>query len=652
MGVNLLSLGARAMSANQAALATIGHNISNANTEGYSRQQVELATSGGMYTGVGYFGRGVDVATVSRASDGFLTRQAVATRSVAAGDEAREAQLAMLEQILPTGEDGLGYATGQMLNAFVDVANNPGDLSARQVVLSRAEDLAARFNSANAALDDLQSGVVTDLRTNVGVVNDLAKQIASINMKIASMQGTGNAPNDLLDQRDQLVAQLADKVSVTTIAADDGSLNVFVANGQNLVLGGHAQQLAVVDDEYDPSQAHVAVVDGPNLRLMPDNSFGGGQIDGLLRFQSSDLAAARNQLAQLATAVVSRVNEQQSYGLDLQGQSGTAVFSYDAAQAVPSSYNAKDAAGNFIAPAPTLTIVDASQLQASDYRLQPDPSAAGSYQLTRLSDGLVRTIASGDVVDGMQIDIGTPAPGASDRFLLQPVSRTIGTLDVVLEDPRGLAAASPVTASLGTSNTGTASVAALAVTSASYDPALSANIAFTSGTGAYTWELRDASNAVVSTGTGTWTAGTPIQVNGFSLDLAGVPANGDTIAVGPTTYPAANNGNARAMMALSDEPLVGRRLNSSGALIGGETATNAYASAIAEIGTRVQSSRTSAAVSRQVADATETMRANEVGVNLDEEAAKLMQYQQAYSAAARILQVAQSVFDTLLQTTA
>lgn len=653
MAVNLLSLSSRAMNANQAALATIGHNISNASTPGYSRQQVELQTAGGIWSGAGFFGRGVEVSTVSRASDAFLTRQSIATRAVAAGDETREAQLDRLEQIFATGEAGLGHAAGEVLNALVDVSNYPGDTSARQVVIARASELAARFKDAAAQLDELQSGVVSDLRHNVSEVNDLASQIASINQKIAATNGTGHGANDLLDQRDQLVGKLADKVAVTTVSADDGSLNVFIANGQNLVLGASAQKLTVVADAYDPTRAHVAVVDGSGARLMPDTSFGGGSIAGLLQFQSDDLVDARNQLGQLATAFASRVNEQQSYGMDLQGSMGSPLFSYAAPGAVPSNLNARDGAGNLIAAAPTLTIEDASQLQASDYQLETDPSGTpGSYRLTRLADGQVTTVSSGDVVDGMRIDIGTPAPVAGDRFLLQPVSRTISSLDIALQDPRGIAAASPVTATLGAANGGTASVASLAVTDSGYDPALRVQLSFTSGTGAYAYELIDASNTVVSSGTGSWTAGAPIQLNGFTMTLAGVPSNGDTIAIGKTTYPAANNGNALAMIALRDEAMVGRRAMADGNLGGGETITNAYASVIADIGTRVQSASAAAAISRRVADSTETLRSDNAGVNLDEEAARLIQYQQAYSAAARVLQVAQSIFDTLLQATA
>jgi flagellar hook-associated protein 1 FlgK len=646
MSTSLLSLGTRAMFANYAALQTTGNNISNASTPGYSRQQVELASAGGQQTGAGFFGRGVDVASVTRSHDAFLTREATTSRAISSGDATRQTQLERLEQLFGTGEAGLGYAAGELLNAFVDVASKPQDLSARQVVLGRADELAARFRDAGGQLDALQAGVAGDLKSAVASINSLAQRIAQVNDQIAKVSGSGQPPNDLLDQRDSLIGQLADFVQVTTVPADDGSVNVFVAGGQRLVLGANAAQFAAVADPYDPSRLHVAMQDGSAQRILPDASFGGGSVAGLLRFQGEDLVSARNLLGQMASALASSVNQQQSFGLDLKqpAASGGPMFALGAAQALPASTNTG-------ASSVSLSVTDARQLQASDYELRPDPSgAAGSYQLTRLSDGKVSLIASGDTVDGMRIDVAAPAPAAADRFLLRPVGNALGGMQRVLDDPRGIAAASPVTATLGAGNTGTASVAALGVTSSAYDPALKASIAFTSAGGDYDWELRDAGNAVVASGSATWSAGQPITLNGFALQLDGVPASGDSIAIERTAYPAANNGNALALAALREQKMVG--LQSVGTqLVGGESITDAYASALASVGVRVQGAKAAADTSHGVAAAAESARANSAGVNLDEEAARLMQYQQSYQAAAKVLQVAQSIFDSLLEAT-
>lgn len=649
----LMSLGTRAMFANYATLQTIGNNIANANTPGYSRQQVELGTAGGQSTGAGFFGQGVSVQTVTRASDAFLTRDAAMSKSQAARDAARLEQLERLEKVFPTGESGLGYAAGDLLNAFVDVANRPQDASARQVVLARAEELASRFRAADSQLDALQSGVTEDVKNSVTVVNTLAKRVADINRQIAAAQGSGHAPNDLLDQRDQLISEIGSYVQVTTIEADDGSLGVFIGGGQRLVLGSNAQQLKVVPDAYDAAKVRLAISEAGGERLLPEDSLVAGKLPGLLAFQNQDLADARAMIGQLASAIAGAVNRQQSLGLDL-GQpagSGAPLFALGAPAALPASTNARDAGGNFLSSV-SLTVADPKQLQASDYELRTDASTPGQYFLTRLSDGVTRTVADGDTVDGFTLAIGTPAPGATDRFLLQPVSQAAQGMARVLNNPNGIAASSPVVATVASGNTGTATVGSLTVTSTALDPTQTANISFTDDSGNYNWELRDAGNAVVSSGTGTWTAGSTIALNGFELTLAGVPRSGDAVQVAPTTFPAANNGNALSLLALRDAGIVGEQLLAGGVVSAGESITSAYASAMADIGVRVQSARSSSNISTAVATNAEAARAGVSGVNLDEEAARLIQFQQAYQAAAKVLQVAQSVFDTLLSVAA
>jgi len=651
---SLFSLGTKAMTASYAALATTGHNISNANVKGYSRQQVELATAVGQYSGTGYYGKGVDVTTVTRAHDAFLTREAATSRSLAAMDQTRLQMLHQLETVFPTGEQGVGYAAGEFLNAMVDLSARPGDAATRQVVLARAGEVATRFAAAGAQLDVLQQQVGEDLRASVAQINQLAGSIAELNQRIAIASGQGQAPNDLLDQRDQALSDLSQHLQLSTVQADDGSVTVFVAGGQRLVMGAQSQSLTVQVDPADATRVTLGLSDSGIVRTLQAQELGGGAVAGLLRFQNEDLVSARTQLGQLAAALAGKVNEQQALGLDLSDPpgSGAPIFAVGAARAIPNAHNAVDGSGQFIGQV-SLTVTDVSQLQASEYSLQADPGGApGMWQLTRLSDGLVRNIASGDVVDGLRIDIGAPAPAATDRFLLQPVTRAANDMRRVLDNVSGIAAASPLSAATASANTGTASVAALRVVSSTADPQLVASISFSNDSGDYSWELRDrVSNALQSSGTGTWSAGTPIALNGFELDLSGVPRSGDAFSVGKTLYPASNNGNALAFTALRDAAFVGRVALSGGGVGGGSTITDAYAAAMSSVGVRVQAAASAAQISSAVAAQAETTRSATSGVNLDEEAARLIQYQQSYQAAAKILQIAQTIFDTLLDTT-
>ena len=658
----LLTIGSKAMSASYAALQVTGNNISNSNTVGYSRQSAMLETSVGQFSGSGYFGKGVDVSTVTRAHSDFLTREAATSQSMAAADATRSEQLQRLEAVFPTGEAGIGYAAATAFNTFVDVANKPQDASARSVALARVGDLAALFRTANEQLNALQAGVTVDLKTAVTSVNGLTRQIADLNEQIASMQGNSHDPNDLLDKRDVAINELSKYLQVSTIAADDGSLSVFMNGGQRLVLGGQATTLAAVPDAYDPAKVQLGITEAGQTRTLPPGFVTGGSVAGLLRFQNSDLPDARNLLGQMAAAISGRLNQQQALGLDL-GQppaSGSPLLSVGSPGVSPASTNAQ-AGGVAVAsyingsgvrvPSVSLTIVDSDALRASDYDLRSDPAdPAGTYRLTRLSDGTSQSVVSGAVVDGFRVDVATPLPVARDRFLLQPVARAISHIRRVLDDPAGLAAASPVTATVANANTGTAAVASLSAISPSLNPNLTAAITFTDDAGGYSYSLVDSTGALPTTsGTGTWIAGQPVKLNGWSMELSGVPRSGDVIGVQKTAFPAGNNGNANALLALRDVPFVGQQTLAGGVIQPGDTVTDAYAAALAKVGVRVQSAKLSADQSASIAADAKMAQTSKMGVNLDEEAARLIQFQQSYQAAARMLQIAQTLFDTLLQ---
>ena len=648
----LMSLGIKAMAANYAGLQVTSHNIANANVAGYSRQQAELATSKGQFTGAGFFGRGVDVATVSRAHSEFLTREAASSRSLAAMDGARLEQLRRLESVFKPGEAGLGYATSEFMNAMVDLSSRPADLATRQVALARAGEMASRFAEAGAALDDVQASVTAELGVSVAEVNSLARSIAQANQRIAELKGLGQPANDLLDERDRLLSKLSTHVQFTRMEAEDGTLGVFISGGQRLVLGTEAAQLKVFQDESDRSRSSVGFDEGGVQRQLNEGTLGGGTIAGLLRFQNQDLVAGRTLVGRLAASVGTAVNDQHRRGLNLQSPLGSvpssALFGLGASLAQPHSANALTAGGVPVGVV-TLTITDPSALQASEYDLQETAAGSGSWVLTRLLDGQTTTVNSGDVVDGMQIDFTASPPQAGDRYLLQPVTRAANGMSRLLNDPRDLAAASPLIASSAPTNIGTAQVSSLQVTAAPL-PSVGATsrVTFTTDNGDYTWEVFDASNNLLRTGTAVWQANQPIptpptDINGFSLQLSGVPRTGDVINIEPTPTSAlaSNNGNAVALLSLRD------------ALVsGGRTITDAWSLAIADIGVRVQSGQTAANISDAVAGQNEQARSSQAGVNLDEEAARLIQYQQSYQAAAKILQVAQSLFDTLLSTAA
>lgn len=465
MGSGIYSLGTGAMNAARAMLDTTAHNISNVNTPGYSRQRVEMATEDGLYTGAGFFGRGVRLTTVSRATNEALTKEANLNTASASSDATRLSKLEQLEKTLPLGEAGLGYAATQFLNTFVDVSNQPIDMSARQVVLARAQEWVSRVHTADQQLAQLQSGVVSDLTVNVDQVNSLTQNIAEVNQSIAALQGSGHAPNDLLDRRDKMISDLNKLIQVNTVEADDGSMSVFMGGGQLLVLSNKAQTLSVVRDPGDSNLGRVALQtpnpsdpSQPFNRILDSSQITGGAVQGLLTFQDSDLAATRQDLQDFVSDFATAVDAQQMAGVSANG-AGAAIF------------------------------------------------GGGPY---------------------------TPAG-----------------ITVTLTDPAGLAA-----------------------------------------------------------------SGSP--------------------------FSASDNTNARAMLALRDQALIS--LNN----LPPSTLTDAYSQMIGNMGVLVQNGRTSASISSTLETNSNQMLSAESGVNLDEEASRLIQFQQSYQAAAKVLQVAQTVFDTLL----
>ena len=630
---SLMTLGKQAVFASYAQLQTTGNNIANANTPGYSRQSVELATAGSAYTGSGYFGRGVTVTTVTRASNMYLSAQLVKATSAASADGVRRDMLSQLEKVFVGGAAGLGQAATQIFNSFADVAAAPADLSARQAALGRLEDFASLARSSSGEIEALQTNVQHDVAGGVAEVNTLASELAKINVNIAAATRGGLLPNDLLDQRDQLVKSISGQVQVHTYIGADQTANVFVGSGQTLVLGSAAHTLVLQSNPFDPTHVSVGVNIAGQTTALTTQDIGDGLIGGLMRFQDQDLADARNRLGQLTAGLATAVNQQQGFGLDLQGKPGAPLYAFTAPQALPATSNARDAGGAYLASV-GVAITDATALKASEYLLTTDPTNSGQYIVTRQADGRVfQPVPDGGVVDGLRITIGANAPAPGDSFTLKPVSHAAADLRLLQSNPRGLAAANPVTGVVSAANTGTATLRAINIVAApagAYEPL---GIRFTDDNGAY--EITDANQNVVASGT--YVAGQPISHDGMALTLAGLPKTGDLISLAPTTHPAASNGNALNFDNMAKL-----------ALIDGQTVADAYANAMADVGVRVQGAVASADKSSTVASQAKASLTAVVGVNLDEEAARLIQYQQSYQASAKLLQTAQTMFDAIL----
>ncbi|PJO38310.1 flagellar hook-associated protein FlgK [Delftia acidovorans] len=651
--MSLLNVGSRALMANQIALQTTGHNIANVNTAGYSRQSVAFQTSPGQNMGSGYIGNGVDVNTILRNFNDLLNRQAATASAVSAADSARATSLAQMQEVFGGGKTGLGAAITDMMNSFGDVAGAPTDPSARQVVLTRMNELAARFRSASAQLDELDYSAKQQMGNDVTVVNSLAGQVATLNAQISRSIASGQTPNDLLDQRDQLVRNINKYVQTSQIPADDGSISLFVGGSQPLVLGPDSAQLTLKEATEFPGSGKMALYfqqpGGQNVELTP-SMLGGGEIAGLLQFQGSDLTEGRNLLGRMALAIGDSLNEQNNLGLTLSGQSGSNLFKLSMV-----SNGSTTGAQWTGATTPTTTVVDSSQLKASDYQIVFG-STAPAGKVIRLSDGKVTdftdmTDLSSKEIDGLRFDL--KAEGVSgNTVLFRPMAAGAHDIQAAVHSPNDLAVANPVAASIKSLGDATLQMGGIQV-SAGFNLAgfAGAEVSFSkNATGQLEYTITPAPAGGIPA-TGLYTSGQPIQLApGLQVKITGTPAiNGttsDKVTLGKATDPQYGTayqrdaGNASSFLALRDSKLFD----------GSTTLSDGFSTAMAQVGTRTQSAQYAAKLSETIAKNLEADRTAVSGVNLDEEAAKLLQYQQSYQASAKMLQVAQSIFDSVLQT--
>ncbi|MEN9383790.1 MAG: hypothetical protein RL323_933 [Pseudomonadota bacterium] len=648
-----INIASGALITNASALQVIGHNIANANTEGYSRQTVQLNQVPGQLFGNGYFGKGVEIGSVERSFNAFLTREANTSTSVAAADGIRYSRLQQLEQLFPMGESGMGNQLNGFLNSWADVVASPLNQTARGVVITRAEEIAARLRQSASQLDELRVTTRTQIEGGIGDVNRYAQNIADINQRIIEAYGSGKSPNDLLDQRDTLISNLNRYVQTTTLMADDKSMTVFIGGSYPLVLGATANQL-VTPPPVDTA-GNLSLALGNASALVNTDLLGGGELLGALRFYNDDIGDVRNQLGRMALSMMELTNRQHMAGLDLNGNPGAAFFNpignpLEGSVIKDLSVNADlglrvdELNGN----APT-------QFKASDYVVTY--AGVSEVRIQRQSDG--KYLAAGYDATGIPpteavwqdapttvfFDAGnelafdglrlaeTTTGNVGDTVLLRPFANVAEKVRVALTSPSQLAVASPLLVVPDPNNSDSLQVESLYRPGGSTLP-LTAGTVIEFVSGGYT---TDGGATVVP-----FVSGQPIEVDGFSLTLRGEPTVGDTFTVRPPNSGEVmnqNTGNGQALLALRDA-----------VALDGYTLSDGYIPVFSAVSSSIQTAKSAATFSQSVADTATAARANAAGVNLDEEAARLLQFQQAYQASAKFLQTVQSIFDTLLQT--
>ncbi len=631
--MSALDIGVSGLLAFQRSLDVISHNISNVATEGYSRQRAEITPAAAQFTAGGYIGRGVEVASVQRSYDRFISAELWGQTSAYQSLQTYAGLASRIGKPLADPSSGLQGALSDYYAALRAVAAAPHDASARQVALASMQTLATRVHTLDSTLASVDQEINGRISATVAQISTLATHIAEVNRSIANAGDV--PPNDLLDKRDVLIGQLAEKIAVQVVPQQDGTVNVQIGTGQGLVVGAKAYTLQAGGSVYDPGRSEIYYAGTSGTGAVTD-LLTGGDLGGLLEFRRQALDTARAAVGRVVAGVAMTGNAQHRLGLDGTGALGGDLWT-DLTTS-PQVYASSNNAGSGVV---TGAITNLADLTDSRYRLS---NVAGTYTLTRMSDGVVTTLAgfpgTPATVDGVTLTLASGVISPGDSYILDPVGRSAGSFGLAITNPARLALAGPVRSAANAANIGSGVLGAPTAVSLPTPASAILNpitITFTSAT---TFDVTGVGAGLPATGVVyDPLLGATVSYNGWSTRLTGAPATGDVFRVEANIGGVGDGRNAEALAGLESKPV----------LEGGRASSlNSYAGLLARVGSAGQQAKIGAQVRAALVDQARSARETVSGVNLDEEAANLVQLQQAYQAAAQVIAISDSLFSALI----
>ncbi|MEX3691766.1 flagellar hook-associated protein FlgK [Paraburkholderia sp. BR14263] len=662
---NIFSIGLSGLQAAQIGISTTGENISNSTTAGYTVEKPVYQESAGQYTSNGYLGSGVTTATVQRAYSQYLTTAVNNAQTASSSYTASYNLATQLSNLVGSPTSGIATAITNFFTGLQNVSNSPSDTAARQTVLSDAQTLATQINAASQQYDAMRQSVNTQLTSAVSQINTYTQQIANLNAQITSASSSGQQPNQLLDQRDQAVANLSQLVGVQVVQGSTG-YSVFLGNGQPLVVSSQSYNLGTQPSSTNPQELAVTWqgLNGASAasqgapQVLSSAALQGGTVGGLVSFVSSTLDPAESQLGAIVTSFAAQVNSQNALGLTLSGGAGGNLFTVGNPLVTASSTN-PDTQTTVSA-----TLTNSTQPLTDNYKLSYDGT---NWNLTdTTTNSLVATQPNGTApikIGGFSI---TPSGtvSAGDSFMIQPTAGALASFSVATSDPAAIAAATPVVVSASTKNAGTATVSQGTVGAGYSTSALPVTLSYaststttgtlsgfpvgskvqvtvagsstpttytiTSNTTPVSYDATTGATIAIMDSTGT--------VTNASFTMTGTPSNNDTFTVAGNKSGTQDGRNALAIA----------NLTSSTAYTGSTTLTTAYANYVNSIGDTASQLKASNTSQQSLVTQLTSQQQSVQGVNLDEEAANLLQYQQLYQANSKVIQTAASLFQTLL----
>jgi flagellar hook-associated protein 1 len=637
--LQLLETGLSGVSAATDAMATVANNTANVSTPGYNVESVNQTELPGSEGGPG---TGTEVTSIQRGFDQFVYQQgvaAVSSNQAAQVVETNAQNLATLFPVASGASSGLGSALDNFFSAANEVAQDPTSSANREALLGQSQTLAADFRSVGSQIQTSLGSIDSQTTAAVQQINTLSQQIAQLNQAISTAAtAVSGAPNSLLDQRDQLVQQLAQQIGITSVSGADGVVNVYTTGGAVLVDGAASYQLATGADQY--SDGAVAVTYAPTGQDLTQSLIG-GQLGGLLAARTQ-LADTQDSVGALAAGLAAAVNQQQSLGLNLYGNLGQPLFSVFG----PAVYASRSNAGSGTL---TAAITDAAGCTPGDFILT---KTASGFEATDLTTGQSSTLGSGPTLslDGMTITVsGSILTG--DSFKIEPTANAAATLTTTINDPSAIAAASPYVATAG-NNVGNVTATIGSPVSGSKLPSGAVIVPAGDFGQPLTVKFASSSNFSVLSSGGTVIASGSLGASGAEIAIAypasgptgeyatvtlsaGTAASGDSFTLGPGG--AGSNGNISALAALTSQ-----------SAISGQTLDDFYSALVTTVGNRGQEANIAAQSTQAVLNQAQNTQQSVSGVNLDQQAADLVSYQEAYQAAAKVIATAEALFQSLL----
>ncbi len=630
----------------QRALSTTSHNIANVGTEGYSKQRANFGARTPDFIGDTYIGNGVQINSITRAYDQFLTSEVRDTTSSFEKNNLTQELAGYVDNVLADPFGGISPVMQEFFAAMNDVADDPTSTTSRYNLINVANTMAERFHNIDTRFAELEANTSKDIRTVVTEINDLVEAIAMANK---GLNNTGpdatstQQSSDLLDQRDQLILELSKKIDITVINEDTSSPSIFIGNGQTILAGLTPYTLEAVPDPADPSQDSIVYKGLSTVHDLTDSLKSGGELGALLGFRDEILTDARNDLGRVAIAISESFNAQHRAGLDLNNTLGTDFFSVNAPLVLTNSHNTGTTSSTDI----NVTISDVSQLTRFDYDLTYDGS---NWVVSSDSGTSSAPVAGANVTmptfEGLDIQITGGVPVAGDSFRIRPSIQGAGSIQTEISDPLLIAAASAIRTSTSLNNLGTTSISQGVVSDGSNANLLTdlpLDFTFNSDNTFQTSIAVVANGVAVPANTNiTFTNNMTIEANGWTVNLSGVPQSGDVVTVEVNTDGQGDNRNALTLANLQNtETMDG----------GFSNYQEAYSALVGRVGTVAAAAESQRDSQQALLTQAIERKESRTAVNLDEEAADLIRYQQAYQATSQIISTVQTLFDTLINAT-